>query len=413
VWNSHGTEDKDETSFGSWTEDDPLPPYQDHVTDHTLESPNDDSGLGVQAKPEGWPSYKPDHPSFGQRSTVSVPKPWGEEQNERNTFTKAKEGVVAKEEAATRPKRTKRGDQQAMKETMRRPVKERWFYEPVVSQTSPTLIGDGVPGQTMNGSSVGATAVIKDDKGRGEEVKESNDNAKGDRTRKKGRKNDDFTKTVQSGVSDVVRKKDNLQKVIFDNISSDISDNSEFSEKVRRSALLVNKDKDDQKVSFVENGTGTGIIQSNISDLVPRLMESLPEYLVTAENNEESAWDIQGLVFYDDVLGWSKISGWGSDHGTNIVFYTPVDSMDPVSDEQHASLADVLSIIKQSPVTQRISDYTPSRILRRAKQGRPAMFLRLLTVHRARPVLGTMQVPRVTGLVANIKILFKLRNKDS
>ncbi len=33
------------------------------------------------------------------------------------------------------------------------------------------------------------------------------------------------------------------------------------------------------------------------------------------------------------------------------------------------------------------------------------MFLRLLTVHRARPVIGTMHVPKVTGLVMNIKIL--------
>jgi hypothetical protein len=172
--------------------------------------------------------------------------------------------------------------------------------------------------------------------------------------------------------------------VTSDHISSDVSDNSEFSENVRRSALLVNKDKNDQKVSFVETCTGTGIIQSNLLDLhvVPRLMESLPEYLVTAEDNEESAWDIQGLVFHDDALGWCKITGWGADHGTNIVFYTPVDSMDPVSDEQHASLAEVLSVIKQSPVTPRISDYRPSRILRRAKQGRPALFLRLLTVHR-------------------------------
>jgi hypothetical protein len=409
VWDSHGTEEKDETSFGNWTVDDPLPQYQDHVTGHALESPNDDLGLGVHVRPEGWPSYEPDHPAFGPRSTVSVPRPWGGERKERNTFITEKEDGVEKEEAAARPKRSKRVDQRAVKETKRRPVKERWFYEPVVSQTPPTLVGDEVPGETMTESSVGReiliTAVIKDDKVEEKEVKELGNDARIDRTRKKGRKNDGFTNTDQSGVSDVVRKKDNLQKALFKDILSDVSDNSAFSEKVRKNTLLVDKDKDGQKVLSVENGTGDGIIQSSFSDFVPRPTEALPGYLVMAEDNEESAWDIQGLVFYDDVLGWSKITGWGSDHGTNIVFYTPVDSVDPVSDEQHASLAEVLSVIKQSPVTPRISDYAPSRILRRAKQGQPAMFLRLLTVHRARPVIGTMHVPRVTGLVTNIKIL--------
>ncbi len=211
VWNCGGTEKEDETSFGSWTEDDPLPQFQDHVTGHILESPNDDTALGVQAKPDEWPSYQPDHPSFGQISTVSVPKSWGEGRKENSTFTKEMEGGIAKEEAATRSKRTKRVDQPAISKTKRRPVKERWFYEPVVSRTSPTLIGDGVLGETTTGSSVGSDILTKavggDDKTRGEEVTEADNNAKRDRTRKKGRKNDDFIKAVQSRIRRKICKK--------------------------------------------------------------------------------------------------------------------------------------------------------------------------------------------------------------
>jgi hypothetical protein len=50
------------------------------------------------------------------------------------------------------------------------------------------------------------------------------------------------------------------------------------------------------------------------------------------EDNEEAAWDLQGMIFSNGNLGWCVITGWGSDHGTILIFYAPVDSQDPVAD---------------------------------------------------------------------------------
>jgi hypothetical protein len=63
-------------------------------------------------------------------------------------------------------------------------------------------------------------------------------------------------------------------------------------------------------------------------------VEALPEYLHHAKDSEESAWDLQGLIFHDDELGWCTITDWGVEHGTNIVFYAPVGSLNPGSDER-------------------------------------------------------------------------------
>jgi hypothetical protein len=68
------------------------------------------------------------------------------------------------------------------------------------------------------------------------------------------------------------------------------------------------------------------------------LVESVPKYLEVAEDNEEAAWDLHGLIFHDDDMDWCTVTGWGVDHGTNIIFYTLVGSTDPTTDEEHVSL---------------------------------------------------------------------------
>ena len=62
--------DEDEAVFAAWTDEDPLPTYN-------LISPDDDTLLEVEEKPEDWPSYVPSHPSFGPASSVPVSRPWG------------------------------------------------------------------------------------------------------------------------------------------------------------------------------------------------------------------------------------------------------------------------------------------------------------------------------------------------
>ncbi len=82
----------------------------------------------------------------------------------------------------------------------------------------------------------------------------------------------------------------------------------------------------------VDDFTGTFSIPSSAPIFVPGLnmaVEELSDYLHDAKDNEESAWDLQGLIFHDNELGWCPITDWGVDHGTNIVFYSPVDSKTP------------------------------------------------------------------------------------
>ncbi len=136
-------------------------------------------------------------------------------------------------------------------------------------------------------------------------------------------------------------------------------------------------------------------------------VESLPMYLENAEDDEQTAWDLQGLVFEDDQLGWCTITGWGVDYGTSLVYYTPVGSTCPIADEEHTSLAEILTWIKQSPVTPRISDYRSSRALRQPTTagGMKSLMVRLMSTKRIHPIYGTMLAPRISSLVTGVKIL--------
>ena len=71
-----GVQMEEETSFGNWKLNDPLPPFQDHVTGHPLVSPNDSTSTTSEERPSTWPTWHPEHPAFGQRSAVKVPIPW-------------------------------------------------------------------------------------------------------------------------------------------------------------------------------------------------------------------------------------------------------------------------------------------------------------------------------------------------
>jgi hypothetical protein len=112
------------------------------------------------------------------------------------------------------------------------------------------------------------------------------------------------------------------------------------------------------------------------------------------------------MIFPDGDLGWCIITGWGSDHGTNLIFYAPVDSPDPAADEEHASLNEILGLLRQAPIVPRITDYKPSRAIQKPVDIKNLMARRAPPVHRKRPKYGTMLASRVTNLVDNnIKIL--------
>jgi hypothetical protein len=178
-----------------------------------------------------------------------------------------------------------------------------------------------------------------------------------------------------------------------------------FSDDDSGDCLPVNNDKKDENSKNVLFGNFTG--NSFASVAVPGSLgpvDSIPKYLESAEDTEETAWDLQGLVFHDDELGWCTVTGWGVDHGTNIIFYAPSTTTDLVADEEHASLAEVLSWIKRFPVDQRISDYRSSRTVMKSSTV-TTLFMKNSPIKRVRPAYGTMLASRVTGLVSNMKIL--------
>ena len=73
------------------------------------------------------------------------------------------------------------------------------------------------------------------------------------------------------------------------------------------------------------------------------------EHLDEIANDENGACFLQGTLFSDDELGWCMVSGWGVECGIPIVFYSSVLEMDmPNVVEHHASLEDVLTLIKNS-----------------------------------------------------------------
>jgi hypothetical protein len=79
-------------------------------------------------------------------------------------------------------------------------------------------------------------------------------------------------------------------------------------------------------------------------------IEDLPKFLEFADDCEGTAWELQGLVFKDNTLGWCKVTGWGVDLGVNMIYYAPVGQESSSNHEHHVSMAEILSIIRQQPI---------------------------------------------------------------
>ena len=97
------------------------------------------------------------------------------------------------------------------------------------------------------------------------------------------------------------------------------------------------------------------------------------------EDNESGACYLHGTLFYDDELDWCRVTGWGAECGTILIYYAPVTAIDPASDEHHASLKDVLIWIKDSPPVPLTTGYKSSRTLKRSiRAGGKCLFTRIL-----------------------------------
>ena len=363
-----------ETSFGLWEDKDSLPDYQDHITGYTMESPQDGTSSQTQEKPSSWPRQRPSHPSFGPPSVVEVPKPWeklepyplggddtepehGEEeermlQNYVNATDKYERAIAMQpEEAHPREEEVLQID---------RPRRTKKAVEqPSAPATKRTRVKERYfyePVQEESKTLITNTQTRRVNWNDGIGVRE--------------RKEENFgscTTTSQDFVPPALNF------------------------------------KQQPNVNLGEITVLSGV--SLFDSLGP--VEAVPEYLEHAEDNEETAWSIQGLIFHDDEKGWCIVTGWGVDHGVNIVFYAPVEERDKATEEEHASLFEVLSWISQSPMHPRLSDYRSSRAIKKSNRAGEvrSLIMRLSTVERRHPVFGMMNKTRITGPIPNIKIL--------
>jgi hypothetical protein len=122
-----------EMSFNEWKETDELPTYEDHVNGFDLEPPIDEmEGDYAGDRRMNGPQFQPDHPDFGGKSCVTVPVP-GEILSKKKH---EEHGIQQISKDIPKPPKSEK------KKTVRRPVSQRWFYEPVVPATTNTSLDE-------------------------------------------------------------------------------------------------------------------------------------------------------------------------------------------------------------------------------------------------------------------------------
>ena len=157
------------------------------------------------------------------------------------------------------------------------------------------------------------------------------------------------------------------------------------------STILHDETGKDSKHSVKKNNSEASDVVCN--DTFTQLGKVEPVSLLDIEssgNDEWTAWCLQGVLFYDAELDWCRILGWGVECGIIILNYAPISASEPLQCEHHASLADVLSLIKQSPFAPVVMAYQPSRILSRSETHRKVLCYKQMdyTVIYQAPVIG-------------------------
>jgi hypothetical protein len=138
---------EEDLSFDDWKDSDELPLYEDHVSGFELECPSEEFDDDTPAKDSSWPTYQPSHPSFGIPSCVRIPVPGEIISSKKKTMEETQaiveEKLVNRESVPgeTENKSSKDDDgvsDVTKRQTTRRPVNERWFYEPVSESMMPS-----------------------------------------------------------------------------------------------------------------------------------------------------------------------------------------------------------------------------------------------------------------------------------
>ncbi len=119
-------------------------------------------------------------------------------------------------------------------------------------------------------------------------------------------------------------------------------------------------------------------------------IEAIPEYLEQYGDNEDTARALQGMLFEDKDIGWCEVTGNTVDHGTNVIYYTPVRQIGLFDAEDHASLAEILTVVRNIPTVSKILDYQPSRKLVLTAKQHYKCVMRALSTKRKSINYGTM-----------------------
>ena len=317
--------EEDQTlSFQDWTDSDPLPDFQDHVSGYKLNQP-----VGEQlesALPRDSNDFVfPDNPAFGPPSVVKtrgVPKVRKREEVKECT-SDCEEGIqdgnkddADKDIVPTKrvnPKRNLKANDPPLKPTTRRPAKQRWFYEPVSDETT----WDGTIAQ-------------------------------------------------QEKLDTYVRIRDEMAPILVASVVP--TQTSSTGEEGKESSSIYNHLENDDywPEELMDLGLGELKVFSR------KDMDEIPV-------NEHGASLIQGLVFHDQEFSWCRITGWGIECGMPIVFYSKLkaDGHD-AEEEQFVSLTELKQWMNMSYVPVVTPMFEPSRLIKRSEDLRKTLCYRQL-----------------------------------
>jgi hypothetical protein len=312
--------EKEEFSFCGWTVDDPLPEFQDHVSGHKLTHPAIEKTM--TRNQEDLPFSYPNNPVFGPSSVVKVHKPpkfkgqMGEGNGSESGKDHEVDGVLDNQDdldqtlGRTRLSREKEKRPKKQNEIpKRKPVNQRWYYEPVPQLAVDTCITDETDSMAIElplpvPDKSGPTGKVSDDIGLGGDLE---------------------------------------YEALLENAILKANDKYEFA--VAMEEICVTRPEGVGNVVPVEKATFQEIADDEIG-----------------------ASKLQGLLFYDDDLQWCRVNGWGVEHGITLVYYSSVSSENPVDDEHHMSLAELLALLNETTILPVYPRYEPSRTLCRPNQ---------------------------------------------
>ncbi len=211
-------------------------------------APNDDSGDETQVRDENWPSFQPDHPSFGPESSVKVyvPSEILLHQKEEDQLLSApsvfsRDGSEGRRRSGrNRMKGTSHKQVGDRESTSRRPVKERWYYEPVSANVANVL--------------------------------EDNEDM-------------DLDDGTEEMIKNLVRAEDKYEVAIA----------------MQPEAVYPWN----HSMSFTGSASKNSQLPSSLGSLEPILGEDLD----SLQDNEIGACFLQGTLFYDEELEWCMVSG--------------------------------------------------------------------------------------------------------